>query len=144
MFMPSKACRFSECPCLFRYDGDWFSASNLEGRVCETHSGLGLSIHDVHAIYVTLFSERTKINTEISKLAESNPDMKEVCIDTNLGTLRLAEVADANAYLEKDHPRKEVLKAEYNPITTLKEDGSFEVKLPETDKKAELEAALLK
>jgi hypothetical protein len=142
--MLSQIIRPSECRCVLEYDGDFFAPSKIEGKVCDAHKEAGLTIVEVHGKYVDMARERIRLNTEIHKLADKTPSMRETLMDTEIGTLRVADVLDAQAYSEDEYPRKEVLKAEYVPAVTLKEDGSFEVKLPETDKKAELEVALRK
>jgi hypothetical protein len=134
----------TECRCVIQYGGDWFSPTEVAGKVCDVHAELELSIADVHAFYVALTRERMRFNVEVNKLADNTPEMKETLIRTPNGFLREADVEDAQAYPEKDFPRVEAIKPEYLTTTTLKEDGSFDVRLQESDKKAELEAALSK
>ena len=142
--MLSKIHLPTECACRIEYDGDWRTPSKVEGKVCDVHKEAGMDIVEAHASHVALARERGRLNTEIHKLAENTPEMKDVYIETDIGVLRLADVADAQAYPEDKYPRKILVKKEYNPVHSLKEDGSFDVKLPETDKKSELEAALSK
>lgn len=142
--MLSKIHRPTECRCVIEYDGDYFSPSKVEGKVCDTHQAIGLSIVEVHANYVLLAKERVRVFTEIHALADTVSEMKEDIVQTNDGTIIKINAISAQIYPEDTYPRHSQLKAEYHPVTRLKDDGSFEVTLPESDKKAVLEAALSK